>query len=176
MVLKNKVVRAVVFGGVVFTMLTLGSLALAGCMFSSPKLAEQKITTSTPTFTDHQRIKIQLGDSPEIEVEVVNSEDSIIQGLSGRTEIGADGMLFIFSESQTPRFWMKEMKFDLDMIWIKNWTVVDITEQVPAPEPSTPLNKLPLYQPNQSVDMILEVPAGSVEKWRLKTGDQILLK
>lgn len=120
-------------------------------------------------------VTAQLGDSQKLQLEVVNTPQSITQGLSGRDEIGADGMLFVFDRAQTPRFWMKEMKFDLDMIWIKEMKVVEITKNVPAPDLSVPLNQLPTYGPNQPVEMVLEVEAGKVGQWGIEVGDELIL-
>ena len=138
-------------------LIVLSTLVLSGCAKSSPL------------------VTAQLGDSQKLQLEVVNTPQSIEQGLSGRDEIGADGMLFVFDQAQTPRFWMKEMKFDLDLIWIKELKIVEVSENVLAPNLNTPLNQLPTYGPSQPVDMVLEVEAGRVQEWGLEVGDELIL-
>lgn len=121
---------------------------------------------------DRGRTLLELNDTV-LEVEVVNTAASITQGLSGRSEIGADGMLFVFSQPMMPRFWMKEMQFPLDLIWINQGKIVDITENVPAPEPGTKLDDLPTYAPAAPVDWVLEVPAGIAAQYELQVGDPV---
>jgi len=124
---------------------------------------------------DHQITKVQIGNQ-EIKVEVVNSSSSITKGLSGRAQIGADGMLFIFPNQRQVTFWMKEMKFALDLIWINNNQISEITTNVPAPKENTPINLLPTYQPQSQINMVLEVTAGTAQKWHLKPGDKFVIR
>lgn len=115
--------------------------------------------------------QLQLGNQTlQVELAVTSAQHQ--QGLSGRSEIGSDGLLFIFPEPTIPSFWMKEMQFDLDMIWIRDGQVVDITQNVPAPDPNTPLSQLPMYRPNTEVTAILEVPAGFVEQHGIEIGER----
>lgn len=130
-------------------------------------------------FTDGEIRQITLSadrqeiNDQELEVEVVTKSDSILQGLSGREEIGSDGMLFVFPEEGRPSFWMKEMKFDLDLIWINDGKVVEITADVPHPDPETPLSALPTYSPQQPVDMVLEMAAGEAGKRKILVGSTL---
>jgi len=92
-------------------------------------------------------------------IEIADDALERAQGLSGRASLQQNsGMLFLFEEPFIASFWMKDMNFPLDFIWIRDNTIVDITERVPAP---TDVN-LPSYQPNQPVDAVLEVNAGWV--------------
>lgn len=123
-------------------------------------------------ISDRDRVGIRLNDQ-RLVVEVVKSVESISQGLSGRTEIGSDGMLFVFDQAIRPQFWMKEMEFDLDLVWLREGKIVAITAQVPAPSPGTSLADLPHYSTGQVVDMVLEIEAGRAGDWQLEVGDEI---
>jgi len=147
-------------------LIILSAVILSGCTKSQRSL-------SNLTFTDHQLIEIQLGNSPLLKLEVVNTPQSITQGLSGRKELGVDGMLFVFDQPTTPQFWMKEMNFDLDIIWINQQKIVEIIKDVPAPVLNTPFNELPIYSPKQPVNMILETEAGKAAEWQLSIGDLV---
>lgn len=58
--------------------------------------------------------------SPEMQIEVVDTEAARIQGLSGRAEIpDAYGMLFVFPHADTYGFWMKDMLVSIDIIWLR---------------------------------------------------------
>ena len=65
-------------------------------------------------------------------VEVVSKEDDMARGLMYRTSLGPDkGMLFVFPDSEIYQFWMKDMHFSLDMIWIdENHKVADVSADI----------------------------------------------
>jgi len=104
-------------------------------------------------------------------VEVRETKEERQQGLSGRGKLEADeGMLFVFEELGKYGFWMKEMKFDLDFVWIKGEKVVEITEGVKAPE----RGKEPLtVRPKVLVDKVLEVNVGWVKENEVRVGDMV---
>jgi hypothetical protein len=81
------------------------------------------------SVTDHSFADMQLGDK-SFKFEVVNTEQSTSQGLSNRSEIGSDGLFFAFPQTGFQRFWMKEMLFDLDIIWLKDLQVVGVKNDI----------------------------------------------
>ena len=86
------------------------------------------------------------------------------QGLSGVTELlDTEGMLWEYSPSAIPTFWMKGMMIDLDFLWITNGRVVAITDNVPAP---TATLNLPLYQPPVAVTERHAVTVGTAVEIR----------
>ena len=98
-----------------------------------------------------------------VALEVADTPAKRTQGLSGRVSLPQNsGMLFIFDAPHTPSFWMYKMNFALDFVWIRDSIIVDITENVPPPQPATPDSQLPLYSPNTPADMMLELNAGWV--------------
>ncbi|MBD3250630.1 MAG: hypothetical protein GF381_03620 [Candidatus Pacebacteria bacterium] len=125
---------------------------------------------------DREQVWIKLG-SQKLLVEVVNTPSSRTQGLSGREQVGGkssqvQGMLFVFPQSGQPWFWMKEMKFDLDLVWIDHNQVQEVTPNVPAPSSEIREDQLPFYSPTQSVKMVLEVPA---QQYQFMPGDKFKL-
>ncbi len=114
----------------------------------------QKQVSAVRTFE-----RVQLG---ERTLEVVLAETAAEQelGLSSRETLGADGMLFPFSEPYIPFFWMNQMEFALDFVWIANGVVVDMHENVPAPLPQS--SEIVRVSPRQKVDAVLELPAGFI--------------
>lgn len=94
------------------------------------------------------------------------------QGLSARVALGENqGMLFVFDHEEQYGFWMKGMRFPLDFIWIAGGHVADITENVPPPKDEN--EQLASYQPIVSVDKILEVNAGTIDRLGIKVGDKV---
>jgi uncharacterized membrane protein (UPF0127 family) len=96
-------------------------------------------------------------------------------GLSGKTSISTDyGMYFPFEKADYYAFWMKNMKFPIDIIFLKDNKIVTIFQNVPAPTSDT--DKLPLYQPDEPANAVLEITAGLSQKYSLSKGDTILFK
>ena len=118
---------------------------------------------------------LQIGDT-NLLVEIADSQQKQTLGLSNRPLLeNTQGMLFDFRNTKTTRpiFWMKDMLFDLDIIWIENLTVVEITKNVPAPNDNTPDAKLIRYTPQVNANMVLEVRSGWSEENKIKVGDKI---
>lgn len=93
------------------------------------------------------------------------------QGLSGRDPLPDNhGMIFVYRDKQQYPFWMIDMKFALDFIWIDDTKIVDITENVPAPLPG---QQPETVSPKQPVNRILEVNAGTVERLGIQIGDTV---
>lgn len=107
------------------------------------------------------KIKVDLADSPE----------EIVQGLSGREIMSEDsGMLFVFSKAQKQTFWMKDMLFPLDFIWIFNNKIVQIDKNIPPPT----ITKFPkIIRSSIPIDRVLEVNSGFVEKHGINVGDEV---
>lgn len=158
-------------GKIKLLLAVISTLVLSGCQRS-----QSSISLNEASLDDHQVITVSIGKTQQLKLEIVNTPQSIMQGLSGRDELGADGMLFIFDQSIAPQFWMKEMKFNLDMVWIDQQRIVEIIQDVPAPDPGTDLSELPTYGPKQPASMVLEVEAGKVIEWQLTIGDLVSIE
>ena len=103
-------------------------------------------------------------------VELAQNASQWERGLSTRQTLGElDGMLFIFPRLHIPVFWMKDMHFPIDIIWIKDNLVVDITPSVQL-EAS---NQLPTYSPHSPINMVLETRAGWAKENNLSIGDTL---
>ena len=72
-----------------------------------------------------------------IDAEQARTQEDRAQGLSGRESLAADaGMLFVFEAERRPGFWMREMQFPLDFIWISAEGVVVNVKAIDIFEPS----------------------------------------
>jgi hypothetical protein len=109
-------------------------------------------------------------------VEVADEEKERNKGLSGRKTLGEDeGMLFIFETPTTPVFWMKDMEIPIDIVWISEGKIVGWVPNV-LPEPGVKDENLSIYTPSQSVDMVLELSAGTVSREKFFQGEGVSLK
>lgn len=94
-------------------------------------------------------------------------------GLGERDSLSADhGMYFPFDAEQRWVFWMKGMRFPIDIIWIRAGKVVDIDHSVPPPK-ALPLDT---FSPIEPADAVLEVNAGVAQEIGLKPGDEVILR
>ena len=107
----------------------------------------------------------------EIAVEIATSSAAVQKGLSGRSSLGENrGMLFIFGRPDVYHFWMPDMRFPIDIIWIDNGQVVDADENVsPKFDPLRPI----FYTPGHPVRYVLEVNAGFMKRKNIRIGDPV---
>lgn len=115
-------------------------------------------------------------------VEVADTVVSRMRGLSGRELLGkgggtrdelAEGMLFRFSTQAKHGFWMKGMRFPLDIVWIRDGKIVGIAENVPAPKHVFDIETV---YPPETIDTVLELNAGEAEKSRLVRGGAVVVR
>lgn len=133
-------------------------------------------TKPTPTTTADNR-KIVTINGNNFEVEIVSSEEGRKTGLSKYDSLDENrGMLFVFEQKEVrPAFWMKGMKFPIDIIWIKDGKVKEITEDVPTLDSNTTSSLVPTYSPKSNVNYVLELKAGVVKSKGIKVGNSVSL-
>lgn len=94
-------------------------------------------------------------------------------GLSGRKNLATNtGMLFMFDKKDYYPFWMKDMKFPIDIIYIDNDKIVDIINNAPAPKDKN-IASLPVYKPKNAANYVLEINAGLSSKNKFSIGDKV---
>lgn len=134
--------------------------------------------------------KIRVGNTT-LSIEVADTPEKRNQGLSDRKSLYPDcGLLFIFDSPGIYPFWMRRMYFDIDILWIRNGEVADITYGAKAPpkfsltprgcqagngECLNPEWETPktFYQSKIPVNMVLEVNAGWVKEKGIKIRDRV---
>lgn len=90
----------------------------------------------------------------KLTAEVARTSEEKARGLSGRPAIGQnEAMIFPFNNEQ-PSFWMKDMLFPIDIVWVNNNQVVKIDANLPLDNGATS------YSPGQPIDWVVEVAAG----------------
>lgn len=114
-------------------------------------------------------VKLLVGGT-SLQVEIAGTPARIEHGLSGRESLpGGQGMLFVFDRPGLHPFWMKDMHFPIDIVWIAaEKKVVGVTENVtPDTYPQT-------FWPSTPVRYVLEVNAGGLEEKQIKVGDAVV--
>lgn len=118
-----------------------------------------------------QKAQATVG-SKTIQVEVVSTAEDQAKGLSDRKSLNEDeGMLFDFGDYQARTFWMKDMNFSLDIIWISGGKIVGVDKNV-LPEGEIPQKKY--YSPGP-VNQVLEMNAGWFERNGIMVGQTFSL-
>jgi len=91
-------------------------------------------------------------------------------GLSGTRSLPKDsGMLFIFPETDFHGFWMKDMNYPLDIIWIdpRN-TVTSISTNI------SPQTFPKVFYPNEKIKFVLELNTGGAHDYGIATGTKLV--
>lgn len=113
---------------------------------------------------------IRIG-TAAIAVELARTPAQRSQGLSGRTDLAeSSGMLFLFDKPGMYPFWMKDMQFALDIIWIDSHrTVIGVASSVSP-------NTYPAgIEPPGPVQYVLEVNAGFAASHNIVSGQKLML-
>ncbi|MBP5993940.1 MAG: DUF192 domain-containing protein [Candidatus Moranbacteria bacterium] len=98
-------------------------------------------------------------------IEIADTPELWGRGLSGRDDLcAACSMLFVFPRAERHDFWMKGMRFPLDIIWVSGGKVVYIERRIDPTSAET-------FRPDVAADQVIEVNAGAAD--RLREGDRI---
>jgi len=144
-----------------FFILIIVSVFVLFCFFSHKNVSESVLNTENINFVKigEQKIKVEIAFTPE------NQE----KGLSGREKIGEnEGMLFVFENSSKHFFWMKDMNFPIDIIWINEEKKIVFLKENVSPDtfPET-------FSSEKDSKYVLEVMAGFSQKNNLEEGETV---
>lgn len=127
--------------------------------FSQADLSTYK---TSAIVIDEQPVAVLVADTPALQA----------LGLGNRTGLPADtGMLFVFQSDSEEAFWMKDMHFSIDMIWISASGRIVYMAQNVSPD-TYPEN----FVPTSPARYVLEVPANYAAQHGWKTGDSVAFK
>lgn len=106
------------------------------------------------------------------EIEVSRTVIEQAMGLSGRESIAPnEGMLFVYDQPRNQSFWMKDMNFPLDFLWIREGEIIGLNADIPHPVANE--GKTARLASPGPVDAILEVNAGQIEAHGIQVGDKV---
>jgi len=117
---------------------------------------------------EYKKGKITTG-SVSLIVDMADDYCKKTLGLSGRTSLDGEGMLFVFEESGNYGFWMKDMNFPIDILWIDDtFTIMGIEKEVsPDTYPKS-------FGEKFLAKYVLEVPSQYSDKNKINVGDKII--
>lgn len=101
----------------------------------------------------------------EYALEIADTDSERSLGLGERDSLCSScAMLFVFDRPGEYAFWMKGMRFPLDIVWLLDGEVVHIERNIGA-------DSVGLYRPSRPADRVLEFNAGITEG--LSVGDRV---
>jgi uncharacterized protein len=159
--------------------MVLVALGLVGYFLYKPEITdyinEQKIL-STYTY-DKKTVSIVSGPKTlaKFEAEVADTNDKVQLGLSFRKSLGTDkAMLFTFANNVSGGFWMKDMKFNLDIIFVDaNYKIIKIYRQL---TPCTQdLSTCPNHAPGDPYRYVFEINGGLSEQFGISEGQKLVV-
>jgi len=107
-------------------------------------------------------LTVTLSTTPESQSKGLANKNSIAQN---------EGMLFIFKSPQKYSFWMKDMKFPIDILWAdSSGKIVHIEKNL---QPCVFFLPCPSYSPNDNSLYVLEVISNFTNKFDINIGDQV---
>lgn len=129
-----------------------------------------------PIFTfgcSNSQVEVEkyiIVNNKKIIIELADSEAEKIKGLSKRAELKSnEGMLFVYNDYKIRNFWMKDMLFPIDIVWIKDNKIIGIEKNL---QPETGDN-LKIYKSPIPVNYVLEINSGFCDQNNIKDGDYL---
>ncbi|MGC2307523.1 MAG: DUF192 domain-containing protein [Nitrososphaeraceae archaeon] len=128
--------------------------------------SEELNATSLPN-----KVKITIN-NVILQADVALSSEEQTKGLSIKDSLNSnEGMIFPYESPRTLSFWMKDMKFPIDILWLDaDKKVVHIEESL---QPCSPLLPCPSYTPDVQAQYVLETVAGFSSANGITTGTPV---
>jgi hypothetical protein len=106
-----------------------------------------------------------------IDAEVADTPARKQRGLSGRPALpDGQGLLFPYDAPGRHGFWMPDMHFDIDILWIRAGRIVHVAAGVSHQDPTT------VHRPPTPADLVLELPAGTAARRGFRVGDAVTVE
>jgi uncharacterized membrane protein (UPF0127 family) len=141
-----------------------GVLLGTAVLLNSPGSPQRLNQTVTASFQ---------GTGATVDLQVADSPDEREKGLMHRRDLpGDEGMLFVYNDSQTRSFWMKNTYIPLDIIFLNSTRHV-INVETARPEPDTPDEQLTRYTSEEPAQYVIEVNAGFADNYSIRKGIKV---
>lgn len=107
-------------------------------------------------------------------LEVPQTDEDFKHGLMEREYLDAHkGMIFKFAWPMPVSMWMKDCKIALDMLFVRNGSIITIHENAPPCAPNGGRVRCKTYAPKSPVNIVIELPAGTSKRLNLSVGDTV---
>lgn len=127
-----------------------------------------KLGNFSDTLTEQAILNV---DGKHLVAAVANTPHEREQGLSGTHFLNSgNGMFFVFEDAEEHGFWMKDMEFSIDILWInEDNQIVDMEENV------SPDTYPTVFTPDAPAKYVLEVMAGWAAENDVEIGDTVII-
>jgi uncharacterized membrane protein (UPF0127 family) len=127
----------------------------------------QTVAPISTSPAQQSSLRTVILDGQTIHVSIADTDALRQLGLGGRAGLAPDeGMLFIFPRDGIYAFWMKDMRFSIDMIWLADDGSIVYMAQNVSPD-TYPKD----FVPSAPARYVLELPAGYAKTHDVKIGD-----
>jgi hypothetical protein len=134
----------------------------------SPPSGEKNLTEESLSAENIETTAVSIGGAI-LNATISDTEEERNLGLSGRGSLPpGEGMLFVFDYPDFQGFWMQDMKFPIDIIWVDENKKI-----IYAKEDATPESYPEIFQPEELALYVLEVSAGFFSEHKIKIGDTV---
>ncbi len=148
-------------------------LVVAACGVVFLVIAEAGVV-SAPWSADEGTVQVldEDGDpKATVDVEVADTQSERYTGLSDHDSLAdGEGMLFVHTVERDRTYVMRNMDFDIDIIFIGADREITSIEHARAPEPGEDGNDL---QYTGEAQWVLEVPRGYANQTEMTAGDEV---
>jgi uncharacterized membrane protein (UPF0127 family) len=129
--------------------------------------------TKPTTVEDFNTTELTLPHGQVVKIETMIADMDRLRGLMFRTSLAPDhGMLFVNPKMGNYAFWMYQILFPLDVIWIgSDRRIVEIVENIPPCK--TTAKDCPRYGGGKLAQYMLALGAGSIKKYGIEVGQTI---
>lgn len=127
-------------------------------------------TDITPAVDSYKQIDVTVN-GVQLVTDVASTGDQRSLGLAVKDDLKeSEAMLFVFSKENEYGFWMKGMKFPIDIVWLdSDREVVHVEHNL---EPCG-TGSCPTYRPDGDALYVLETVAGFAKKYDVVRGTQV---
>ena len=146
----------------------IGAILYVGPLFATAEPENElqgNTTAETPVSSGYRQVNVTINNFTLV-ADIAETGDQRSKGLSVKDTLNeTEGMLFVFSTEREHSFWMKGMKFPIDIIWIDgDKEVVHVEHSL---EPCVPDSSCQTYRPSADSLYVLETVAGFAQKYNV---------
>ncbi len=129
---------------------------------------DQNLSNTSNLNSQEEKSFVYINDI-QIKIENADTLEKQTLGLSGRSSLAeGEGMIFTFEKPDVYKFWMKDMNFPIDIIWIGEDMKVSYIK-----ENATPESYPEAFGPETNTKYVVEVSSGFVNRNNIKVGDNL---
>lgn len=181
----NRLISNLVLGFFVVVLVVVYGVSKQQPVLSKVQLNKSAVDVGTPKENNNEVMKVEgdllasefearipMPNGVVVNARVADDHEERVQGLSGTDPLGDDeGMLFVFDQPDIQAIWMKDMRYDLDIVWLdESGQVVYVVSGAKAPQG---IGELPVYKNTDPAKYVLELPAGKATEYGLAEGVEV---